>query len=39
MGGKKPDPKRIQIAMREGFESAKERFRKSSSLFRDNRQG
>ncbi|MEA5462532.1 YcjF family protein [Leptothoe sp. PORK10 BA2] len=27
MGGKKPDPERIQIAMKEGFESAKERFK------------
>lgn len=27
MGGKKPDPKRIQAAMKEAFESAKERFR------------
>jgi uncharacterized protein (DUF697 family) len=32
MGGKKPDPKRIQTAMREGFESAKQRFRQSSSF-------
>jgi len=27
MGGKKPDPQRIQQAMRESFESAKERFK------------
>ncbi len=27
MGGKNPDPKRIQEAMRESFEAAKERFR------------
>ncbi|MGF1495027.1 MAG: GTPase family protein [Microcoleaceae cyanobacterium] len=27
MGGKKPDPKRIQAVMKEAFESAKERFR------------
>ncbi|WP_225938629.1 GTPase family protein [Kovacikia minuta] len=29
MGGKKPDPKRIQAAMQESFQAAKERFRKS----------
>jgi uncharacterized protein (DUF697 family)/predicted GTPase len=27
LGGKKPDPKRIQAAMKESFEAAKERFR------------
>ncbi|MBE9010616.1 50S ribosome-binding GTPase [Pseudanabaenaceae cyanobacterium LEGE 13415] len=29
MGGKKPDPKRIQAAMRESFQLAKERFKKT----------
>lgn len=29
MGGKKPDPKRIQAAMKESFQLAKERFKKS----------
>ncbi|WP_017661055.1 YcjF family protein [Baaleninema simplex] len=28
MGGKKPDPKKIQAAMKEAFESAKQRFKK-----------
>lgn len=28
MGGKKPDPERIQVAMKEAFKSAKERFKK-----------
>ncbi|MEB3213970.1 MAG: hypothetical protein VKL39_21660, partial [Leptolyngbyaceae bacterium] len=27
MGGKKPDPKRIQAVMNEAFETAKQRFR------------
>ncbi|MBD2018836.1 YcjF family protein, partial [Leptolyngbya sp. FACHB-36] len=31
MGGKKPDPKRIQATMRESFEAAKDRFRESKS--------
>ncbi|AKG20034.1 GTPase family protein [Calothrix sp. 336/3] len=30
MGGKKPDPKKIQLVMRQSFEAAKERFRDSS---------
>ncbi|MEM1253858.1 MAG: DUF697 domain-containing protein [Cyanobacteria bacterium P01_H01_bin.21] len=31
MGGKKPDPERIQAVMQEAFQSAKERFRQKSS--------
>jgi uncharacterized protein (DUF697 family) len=27
MGGKKPDPQKIQAVMQEAFESAKERFK------------
>lgn len=30
VGGKKPDPKRIQSAMRESFEAAKERFKRKA---------
>ncbi|EKV00795.1 uncharacterized protein associated with GTPases [Leptolyngbya sp. PCC 7375] len=30
MGGKKPDPERIQAAMKDAFKSAKERFRKKT---------
>ncbi len=30
LGGKKPDPQKIQAAMRESFEQAKERFKQSS---------
>ncbi|MEL6131504.1 MAG: hypothetical protein AAFR30_16580, partial [Cyanobacteria bacterium J06628_4] len=31
MGGKKPDPERIQTAMKQAFETAKERFRGKAS--------
>lgn len=35
IGGKKPDPKKIQAVMQEAFQSAKERFKKKDEVARD----